>query len=48
MFEIMFGTVVCEYIMHQLQHEKLRTGYRYVGKVSAGKIRREQQLIQLF
>jgi hypothetical protein len=41
----MFGTVLYEYTVPQLQREKWRTGYRYVRKLSADVIQLELQLI---
>jgi len=38
--QIMFGTAAYEYILQQLQHEKLSTGYRYVHKMTFGKLQR--------
>ena len=38
--QIMFGTAAYEYIVQQLWHEKLRTGYRYVHKMTFGMLQR--------
>jgi len=43
----MLGAATYEYILHLLQHKKLRTGHRYVHKLVVGKIQRELHLIEM-